>query len=78
MNKNLLLQIGLVMAIMLGVFGCTLPEETEQTQIVPSPAGYGWEKRTYANHVYVLCMVYGGFSIVHDPDCPCHKKLEQE
>jgi len=76
MNKNLILQIGLVMAIMLGVFGCTLPEETEQTQITPSPAGYGWSKQKYDGHVYI-CYDYGK-GIVHDPDCPCHKKLEQE
>jgi hypothetical protein len=82
MNKILILQIGLVMAIMFGVLGCSavLTEDndneldwkkgqkaTEQKQIITRPAGYGWSKKTYDGHTYIFVGGWGFKS-----DCIVH------
>jgi hypothetical protein len=72
---GLCMGIGMLMLGIIGLLGCDYnptPSETPQT------ANLSWSKVTYSGHTYVCHTVEMGKVIVHDPDCPCHKKLERE
>ena len=77
MNKRinrLIFDIGLVMAIMFGVLSCTGESTEPYPPTIPTPAGYGWSKKTYDGHTYIFVDGFKSDCIVHDPDCPCSKK----